>query len=287
MSVWKPTPEELEEERLLRESLPAAYGDGPSPSPGLPAGDDANLAGGNASGAAATVVSRRPRVPAATPPAPAATPPAPAAAAAAGIAGTGAAQQRPAAAEGRRRRAQEGGQSGVRREWAGQGGPETAGGGGRGGSEDVVSTAVLEGENRDLVVRMKNELDDARLVETKMSEVRTVNDMTQDNTLPPGPAVKARLLRNEHDSKPKEGTFSDSSRRDLSETALSEERQSFLLWSTWALKIDPGGECWSCDVLLRFLSGRSDEGTVRFRRRRPLSRLSATLSSFCLVRRIL
>lgn len=35
----------------------------------------------------------------------------------------------------------------------------------------VISSRVLEVENRDLVARLKNELDEARLVETKMSEV--------------------------------------------------------------------------------------------------------------------
>lgn len=60
----------------------------------------------------------------------------------------------------------------MRRSGAGQGGAEGAGGEEGGGDSDgVVSTAVLEGENRDLIARMKNELDDARLVETKMSEV--------------------------------------------------------------------------------------------------------------------
>lgn len=167
-NVWKPTPEELEEERFLRESLPAAYGDS-SAFADLPAGDDddddvaGGTVGGGAAASAAAVVSRRPRIPS--------TPAAEAAAA--GVAGSGAAQRRPAAAEGRRRRAQEGTQSGVRRRWAGQGRRAEGAGGdeGGGGSDDVVSTAVLEGENRDLVARMKNELDDARLVETKMSEV--------------------------------------------------------------------------------------------------------------------
>lgn len=35
----------------------------------------------------------------------------------------------------------------------------------------VVSTGALQAENADLVARFQNELDDARLVETKMSEV--------------------------------------------------------------------------------------------------------------------
>lgn len=45
-----------------------------------------------------------------------------------------------------------------------EGGGEAAG--------SIVPASVLEGENRALVARFKNELDDARLVETKMSEVR-------------------------------------------------------------------------------------------------------------------
>lgn len=36
----------------------------------------------------------------------------------------------------------------------------------------LVSAGALESENRDLVARFQNELDDARMVETKMSEVR-------------------------------------------------------------------------------------------------------------------
>ena len=35
----------------------------------------------------------------------------------------------------------------------------------------VVPADILEGENRDLVIRLKNELDEARQVETKMTEV--------------------------------------------------------------------------------------------------------------------
>ena len=35
----------------------------------------------------------------------------------------------------------------------------------------VVSAEIVEGENRDLVARLKNELDEARQVETKMTEV--------------------------------------------------------------------------------------------------------------------
>eukprot|EP00752_Nemacystus_decipiens_P018776 g16834.t1 len=168
-SAWKLTPEELEEERLLRESLPAAYGDGPADSPELPAGDDVDVAGGGAAAAAgdaaaaAADASRRPRVPSASTSAPAE---------AWGLAGARGAQQRPAAAEERRRRAQEGGQRGVRRTWGGQASAEAWSAEHEGlGSEEVVSAAVLEGENRDLVARMKNELDDARLVETKMSEI--------------------------------------------------------------------------------------------------------------------
>lgn len=38
-----------------------------------------------------------------------------------------------------------------------------------------ISSRVLEVENRDLVARLKNELDEARLVETKMSEVHWLN----------------------------------------------------------------------------------------------------------------
>lgn len=40
-----------------------------------------------------------------------------------------------------------------------------------GASSPLVSSGTLELENRDLVARFQNELDDARLVETKMSEV--------------------------------------------------------------------------------------------------------------------
>lgn len=168
--VWKLTPEEVEEERLLRESLPAAYGGyDAAASPVFSAEDVAAADGGSGGlggGDATAVVSHLPRIPSASRPSPL-----PEAAAAAGA---GAAQRRPAAAEGRRRRVQEGAQNDVRRRWAGgHGGAVGAGVGaeeGSGGSDDVLSAAVLEGENRDLVARMKNELDDARLVETKMSE---------------------------------------------------------------------------------------------------------------------
>ncbi|CAN0347024.1 unnamed protein product, partial [Ectocarpus sp. 8 AP-2014] len=166
-AVWGATPEELEEERLLRESLPAAYGDSsPSPPALTPAAED--LAGGLAGFATtAAGVPERSQTP----------PLAADAAAVAETATAGAAKQRPAAAEARRRaggkRPGGGGvlaetASAVRRRWTGQ----EEEGGGRGSADGgVVSAAVLEGENRDLVARLKNELDDARLVETKMSEI--------------------------------------------------------------------------------------------------------------------
>ncbi|CBJ27013.1 conserved unknown protein [Ectocarpus siliculosus] len=172
-AVWGATPEELEEERLLRESLPAAYGDSsPSPPALTPAAED--LAGGLAGFAttAAGVPERSQTPPLAADAADAA--------AVAETATAGAAKQRPAAAEARRRaggkRPGGGGvlaetASAVRRRWTGQE-EEERGGGGRGSADGgVVSAAVLEGENRDLVARLKNELDDARLVETKMSEI--------------------------------------------------------------------------------------------------------------------
>ncbi|CAM9212754.1 unnamed protein product [Scytosiphon promiscuus] len=183
-NVWKPTPEELEEERLLRQSLPAAYGDDPSSSsplfpPDSNAGED--IAGGITGGLAgfasaltAATAAARPGAGAATPPAAAAAGPGtpqPTQTTPAETPGTGAAgaQRRPASAE-EKRRAQRGNRqgSGVVSETASAVRRSEGSGG---DAAPVVSAAVLEGESRDLVARLKNELDDARLVETKMSEI--------------------------------------------------------------------------------------------------------------------
>ncbi|CAM9496355.1 unnamed protein product [Pylaiella littoralis] len=201
-SLWKPTPEEVEEERFLQASLPAAYG---SSSTCRPPSDifieddvaDGVAAGGGDGGGGDRGGGITETSPSSDPPPSSPLPAAPSLAAGAAVTGAGTVQQRrPAAAtaaEERRREEPKEGKEGkekrpgvlagtagaVRRRLTGQGQGQGGsvrkgeGGGGGGGASGpgAVTTAMLEGENRDLVARLKNELDDARLVETKMSEI--------------------------------------------------------------------------------------------------------------------
>ncbi|CAM9864158.1 unnamed protein product [Discosporangium mesarthrocarpum] len=64
-----------------------------------------------------------------------------------------------------------GGASGFVHESGGERAGDDRGGEGEGGGLGENRRAVLEEENRDLLARLQNELDDARLVESKMSEV--------------------------------------------------------------------------------------------------------------------
>lgn len=197
--VWTRTPEEVEEERLLQLSFPGAYGDQEQPGGGGGgAHDDTRGRDGGAEARAATaattgpslqsVLSSAASLPAAAvgvSPSPPLPPPPPAAgrasvtSAVAGSTGdvSATAEERLAAAGDGRRRKDAGqqkpgvfaGAANAVRRWGR--GESVVGEESGEGSSPVVSTAALEGENRDLVARLKNELDDARLVENKMSEV--------------------------------------------------------------------------------------------------------------------
>lgn len=212
--VWTRTPEELEEERLLQLSFPAAYGNSQEAEAGgardnndEDTGDGYYIGAAERKGAETAAATTDPSsqgifssnsssitAAAAVVVGASSSPPAAAAGgtSVAGMAVTSscsdastAGKESVAAAdamgEGRRRRRKYAGQqkpggvlagaaNAVRRWGRGEAavGEEM---GGEGGGSPVVSAAVLEGENRDLVARLKNELDDARLVETKMSEV--------------------------------------------------------------------------------------------------------------------
>lgn len=203
--VWKRTPQELREELLLEQSLPAAYGG---------SGADIGFGGGEAEDSkwrlpgthsAMTALASSERLTArinsiSTPtsssgkavevPATAAasradtpgarTPSSKVSGAAAVSVGSGYKEASPFGAEKKRRQEAErpgvlAGATNTMKSWVGKADETSVGTAGAGdggtGNNSLKLSQVLEGENRDLVARFKNELDDARLVESKMSEV--------------------------------------------------------------------------------------------------------------------
>lgn len=156
---WNPTAEELEEERLLQEMLPG----GPEPQAVVdPDGDTKSNA----------LTSRSPPLSAAT----TSTRQSLTEVTASKRENHGSTPSSGVGGKGGQASGESGIVAGAVRRWGGRGRTTTSAPTAiteEATIEDssVISSRVLEVENRDLVARLKNELDDARLVETKMSEV--------------------------------------------------------------------------------------------------------------------